>query len=122
MPVTVLTGMLNRTITIERNAPTKDASGGIVDVWAAISGASNIKAARWGQPKRGAATEDGMGRRDGEQKTMWVIEDDIDVRVGDRVNESSVYYDIQDVLGRFDHTLGSVPVLVQFESIRRRSA
>lgn len=88
----ILNQYVNATVSIERNTQTKDASGGNVNSWATLSGASAVKACKW--PKRHGGAEAPFGGRDEVSEWSWVVGADYSIRAGDRINESSVYYDI----------------------------
>lgn len=83
--------LLDKTVTVQRNTPTKDAAGGQVDSWANLSGAVNVKASNrfeW----RTEAADATLHRRDGLSEYLWAFESDLGVRVNDRIVYAGKYY------------------------------
>jgi len=117
MPRRIFSFMLDRTVTIQRNTPSTDASGGPTSSWANISGAVNVRAARW-QKRHNEKTHDFQGES-GVSEIEYALESDYGLRNGDRIVDDGEYFEIVGVPHDFSNAgIGSGPYIVK--TLRRK--
>jgi hypothetical protein len=111
---------LNKRITVERNTPTKNSTGGDVPSWAAISAATTNIKARDIQKRHWDKTQEFGGRADWSAEVEWVTNVDCGAKPGDRVNHGGVYYEI---VGQFDfgHDAISSDTVYVMKTLRLRT-
>lgn len=91
---------LTERITIERNTPTKDASGGQADSWSAI--ATSIRAKGWNRTPQADINTDFM-QREFKGNYVFAIDAALDIKPKDRIKQGSIYFEVHQV-ANFSHS------------------
>lgn len=86
--------LLDKTVSVQRSTPTKDANGGDVPSWANISGAVNVPCSIQGFKKKNETGTE-FARPDGHAEYDVFFASDLGLRDGDRIVHGSTYYHIQ---------------------------